>query len=129
MDYEYYCSLRDKMKSVPDEFELFKCETCNGKHLKAICPRLHFIPYIETVIHKYLHKEKTSRNEKMIYTKRNKRKYSTFKLYKRTNHAQRHNTFIQPKRRLRDYTGFPESAEQESANILKMAKNEANINN
>lgn len=62
MDYEYYCELRDKMKSVPDEFELMKCEVCNSKHLKALCPRLHFIPYNETVIHKYLHKERTSRN-------------------------------------------------------------------
>lgn len=32
-----------------------QCEMCEGKHLKAACPKLHFVPYFETVIHRYLH--------------------------------------------------------------------------
>jgi hypothetical protein len=55
MDYEFYCTMRDRMKNVPDEFEVMQCAMCDGKHLKAICPKLHFIPYSETIIHRYLH--------------------------------------------------------------------------
>lgn len=62
MDYEFFCTLRDRMKSIPDEFEVFLCEVCQGKHLKALCPKLHYIPYHETIIHKYLRNEQIQSN-------------------------------------------------------------------
>jgi len=37
--------MRDRIKNIPDEYEIFDCEMCDGRHLKASCPKLHFIPY------------------------------------------------------------------------------------
>ena len=54
MDYEFFCTLKDRMKSIPDEFEVFDCELCEGKHLKSLCPKLHYIPYVDTIIQKHL---------------------------------------------------------------------------
>ena len=58
MDYELYCFLRDKIRNIPDEFEVYPCEYCSGKfnHFKFTCPRLHYAPYQQHVINKEIHR-------------------------------------------------------------------------
>lgn len=118
MDYEYYCGLRDKMKSIPDEFELMRCETCDGKHLKALCPRLHFIPYNETVIHKYLYKEKTAKNKKIFFQRKRKQRANAFKVYKiAIMHVQKLGAMLNTKRR-RTEADLTSNSEDESDSKL-----------
>ena len=63
MDYHHFCFLRDKNKSTLDEFEVYPCEYCPGKHhTKFTCPKLHFIPLKQLVIYKEQSKERKSRN-------------------------------------------------------------------
>lgn len=53
MDYHHFCFLRDKDKTVIDEFEVFPCEHCPKQfHTKFSCPKLHFIPLKQMVIYK-----------------------------------------------------------------------------
>lgn len=76
MDYEFFCSMRDRMKCLPDEFESFNCEICQGKHIKALCPKLHYIPYHENIVHKYLHREKTHYNNRAPFQRQRDGRYS-----------------------------------------------------
>lgn len=86
MDYEFFCTLRDRMKSIPDEFEVFECEVCKGKHLKALCPKLHYIPYHENIIHKYLHSEKTHENPRAGFDRvpKTEKYQSAFYVYRKS---------------------------------------------
>ena len=53
MDYMHFCFVRDKQRSELDEFEVVPCEFCPGKkHTKFNCPKLHFVPLTQHVIHK-----------------------------------------------------------------------------
>ena len=62
MDYMHFCFLRDKNRSVIDEFEVVPCEFCPGqKHTKFTCPKLHFIPLAQHVIHKEMHRIKVGK--------------------------------------------------------------------
>jgi hypothetical protein len=91
------------MKNVPDEFELIPCGVCDSKHLKAICPRLHFIPYNETIIHKYLHREKSARNAQAKFRRKPKHRANAFKIYKiTTSHVQKLGAMLNSKRRRTD---------------------------
>ena len=66
MDYELFCFLRDKIRNIPDEFEVLPCEYCGKKfnHFKFTCPKLHYTPYPQHIIHKELHREKIGRNHR-----------------------------------------------------------------
>jgi hypothetical protein len=57
-DHELYCHLRDKSQSMPDEFELFACETCRERHTKFTCPKLHYIPIKQNVTDRHIYKVK-----------------------------------------------------------------------
>jgi hypothetical protein len=61
MDYIHFCFLRDRNKTTLDEFEVLTCDVCmdGKKHTKFTCPKLHFIPLKNMVIHKGMRKEKT----------------------------------------------------------------------
>lgn len=108
------------MKNIPDEFEVLECDTCKGNHIKSLCPRLHFLPYHETVIHKFLHREKVSRNEKMAYNKRADRKWSTFKVYNKiAMHIQKLKNMPKTKRRERYYLNTSYKYEACSTSRLK----------
>lgn len=63
LDYELYCFLRDKIRNIPDEFEVLPCEFCGKfRHFKFSCPRLHYAPLSQNVLNKELHREKVGRN-------------------------------------------------------------------
>lgn len=64
MDYLHYCFLRDRNKSMIDEYEVFSCEFCKSKHTKFTCPKLHFIPIQQHVIYKEQRYEKLGRNDR-----------------------------------------------------------------
>ena len=66
MDYHLFCFLRDKNRSIRDEFEVFKCGMCknNQKHTKFTCPKLHFTPYHQIVIFKENNKVKKGKNKR-----------------------------------------------------------------
>jgi hypothetical protein len=65
MDYELYCFLRDKCRNIPDEFEVYTCEYCKTyNHYKFTCPRLHYVPYVQHVINKELHRERRGVNHR-----------------------------------------------------------------
>jgi hypothetical protein len=53
MDYELYCFLRDKIRNIPDEFEVHPCQYCEKfNHFKFSCPRLHYLPYEQHIINR-----------------------------------------------------------------------------
>lgn len=62
MDYEMYAFLRDKNKTCIDEFEVMKCENCQTKHTKFLCPKLHFIPFSQLVVNRFLYKQAKGKN-------------------------------------------------------------------
>jgi hypothetical protein len=95
-----------------------KCDNCDSKHLKASCPRLHFIPYIETAIHKYLHKEKTAKNENIYIKRKSKPKANVFKVYQlATMHVNKLGAILNTKRR-RTNANFSSNSEDESDSKL-----------
>jgi hypothetical protein len=67
MDYIHFCFLRDKNKTTLDEFEVLTCDICKDgkKHTKFNCPKLHFIPFKNMVIHKDSHRNKTAKNPRV----------------------------------------------------------------
>jgi len=90
------------MKNIPDEFEIYKCDFCPSNHLKTSCPRLHYIPIVEHVIHRHLHKLKSHKNLRMKF---NRNKYliiQAFQTYKaRIKSECRSNQMVEQKRRIR----------------------------
>ena len=62
MDYELFCLLKDKCSHIPDEYELFQCEFCPGKHTKFTCPKIHYIPYKQHVTNKFIHRFKNDKS-------------------------------------------------------------------
>lgn len=64
MDYLHYCFLRDRNKSVLDEFEVLPCEYCKRNHTKFTCPKLHFTPIPQLTIYKEQQKEKSNKNKR-----------------------------------------------------------------
>ena len=44
-DFQYYCFVRDKLKNIPDEFDVARCKVCKNRfHFKFDCPVLHYQP-------------------------------------------------------------------------------------
>lgn len=71
MDYEHYCTIRDRDTSMLNENELYKCPNCPREfHNKLICPKLHYIPVRSHIIHKYLLKLDLNRNCRMKFNRR-----------------------------------------------------------
>ena len=64
MDYLLFCLLRDRNRSIPDEFEVHNCLICGKgqKHTKFTCPKIHFVPMHQMVIHKYNYTAKILKN-------------------------------------------------------------------
>ena len=64
IDYQLFCLLKDKTKNKVDEFEVIPCEFCRTKHTKFTCPKLHFMPISQHVIHKELQAEKVIKSKR-----------------------------------------------------------------
>lgn len=51
----YYCFNRDKIKNIPDEFEVHLCSICKDRyHYKFDCPLLHHMPNRDKIIFSYI---------------------------------------------------------------------------
>jgi hypothetical protein len=72
-DYEYYCFLKDRAKSVLNEHETIPCTDCRQKHTRFACPKLHFIPIREHVVHKELHARQVAKNQRKLRSARGRR--------------------------------------------------------
>lgn len=84
MDYELFCYLRDKIRNIPDEFEVRACEFCgNFNHFKFTCPRIHYMPYEQHVIDKELHREQIGSQRRQPFLRVKNSIVTPFELYKR----------------------------------------------
>lgn len=56
MDYQLFCTLKDKDAYYEDENELYLCSICTRKsyHNKFDCSKLHYIPLKQNTIANYL---------------------------------------------------------------------------
>lgn len=82
MDYELYCLMRDKALNMPDDFELFSCEICKGKHTKFNCPKLHFIPIKQHIAYRYIYKVKKDKNYRKYSKRYECNNYGALKIYR-----------------------------------------------
>ena len=82
VDFEYFFTVKDQEKEDLNEYEFFTCELCEEgiNHSKFRCPKLHYMPYHQTIIYKSLMAEKKDRNKRQ-YLKRSQNKNNAFKLY------------------------------------------------
>jgi len=56
--------MRDKIKNIPDEFEVNRCSLCKDRyHYKFDCPLIHHIPNVDKIIFTYLRDVKMSSNK------------------------------------------------------------------
>ena len=82
MDYELYCLLRDKCRNIPDEFEVKACQFCeNYNHFKFTCPRLHYAPFEQQVVNKYVYKEKKDKNGRCRFQRNKNHKLTPIQFY------------------------------------------------
>ena len=56
--------MRERSKYIIDEYETVRCERCSAKHTKFNCPKLHFIPLQEHIIHRQLHSRTQRKNNR-----------------------------------------------------------------
>ena len=79
LDYEHFCSQRDKHHISLDSFELYECEHCVGEfHSKFNCPRLHFIPIKQHVVYRYLKGLKSDRQTRQDHERNPDKNMSPF---------------------------------------------------
>ena len=60
-DFQFYHEIKHRSKHFLNEFELIVCEFCNEKHSKFKCPRLHYVPLAQHILHRYIYDEKISK--------------------------------------------------------------------
>lgn len=62
-DFLHYSLMRDKIKNIPDEFEVFPCSICQDKfHYKFDCPLIHHFSNKDQIIFSYLRHLKRDKN-------------------------------------------------------------------
>lgn len=75
--------MRDKIKNIPDEFEVSRCSLCKDRfHYKFDCPLIHHTPNRDIIIFTHLRDTKISTIKDRTPYDRSKNQLSAFEVYK-----------------------------------------------
>lgn len=75
--------MRDKIKNIPDEFEVYKCSMCGDRfHYKFDCPLIHYIPNRDKIIYKNLRQVNFCKNKDRIPMQRSGVSHRPFEVFK-----------------------------------------------